>query len=106
MFYQGCLHCRLEALRRESGADVEVAIDPEELEGLDDAAVKALYERRLADERARNAREVSSTYLSWGPGFKDYSIAFLKNSNAYSCISRDGKRSHGARTRTSRKCCT
>jgi len=48
---------KLEALRKDSGADMEVAIDPEELEGLDDAAVKALYEQRLADERARHSRE-------------------------------------------------
>jgi len=53
--------CRLEALRKDSGADMEVAIDPEELEGLDDAAVKALYEQRLADERARHSREVNSS---------------------------------------------
>ena len=51
--------CRLEALRKEAGADMEVAIDPEELEGLDDTAVKALYEQRLAEERARHSREVS-----------------------------------------------
>lgn len=51
--------CRLEALRKESGGDMEVAIDPEELEGLDDVAIKALYEQRLAEERARHSREVS-----------------------------------------------
>ena len=50
--------CRLEALKRDSGTDVEVAIDPEELEGLDDAQVSTLYEQRLSEERARHSREV------------------------------------------------
>ena len=49
--------CRLEALKRDTGADMEVAIDPEELEGLDDTAVRALYEQRLSEERARHSRE-------------------------------------------------
>ena len=52
--------CRLEALKRDSGTDVEVAIDPEELEGLDEAQVKALYEQRLSEERARHSREVQA----------------------------------------------
>lgn len=42
---------------------MEVAIDPEELEGLDDTAVKALYEQRLSDERARHSREVHNTFF-------------------------------------------
>lgn len=57
--------CRLEALKRDSGTDVEVAIDPEELEGLDDAQVKTLYEQRLSEERARHSREVCSEYFSF-----------------------------------------
>lgn len=48
---------------------MEVAIDPEELEGLDDAAVRALYEQRLSEERARHSREVCfhscSLALAW-----------------------------------------
>ncbi len=38
--------------------DVEVAIDPAELEGLDDAGVRALYEERLAQQRTASSREV------------------------------------------------
>ena len=49
--------CRLDALR-QAGGDMEVAIDPEELEGLDDTAVRALYEQRLSEQRARTSREV------------------------------------------------
>lgn len=45
---------------------MEVAIDPEELEGLDDTAVKALYEQRLAEERARHSREVSQALRHTG----------------------------------------
>ncbi|KAK9818025.1 hypothetical protein WJX72_005866 [[Myrmecia] bisecta] len=48
---------RLEMLKQQMASDVEVAIDPEELEGLDDAAIKALYESRLAEQRATSARE-------------------------------------------------
>ncbi|GLI58730.1 hypothetical protein VaNZ11_000484 [Volvox africanus] len=39
------------------GADVEVTISPEELEGLDEAQVKALYDAKLAELRAANRRE-------------------------------------------------
>ncbi|KAG2445639.1 hypothetical protein HXX76_000249 [Chlamydomonas incerta] len=39
------------------GADVEVTISPEELEGLDEAQVKALYEARVAEMRAGSKRE-------------------------------------------------
>lgn len=49
--------CRLEVLRANTPGDLEVAIDPEELEGLDEAGVKALYNARLEEERARNKRE-------------------------------------------------
>ena len=51
--------CRLEMLRQQNPSDVEVAITPEELEGLDEASIQALYNQRVAEERARNAREVS-----------------------------------------------
>ena len=37
---------------------MEVAINPEELEGLDDAAVQALYRQRLASQQAGQQREV------------------------------------------------
>jgi splicing factor 3B subunit 2 len=36
---------------------VEVTISPEELEGLDEAAIRALYEERVAQVKAANARE-------------------------------------------------
>jgi splicing factor 3B subunit 2 len=36
---------------------VEVTLAPEELEGLDEAAIAALYEERVAAARAANARE-------------------------------------------------
>jgi hypothetical protein len=44
---------------RPGGApgDVEVALDPAELEGLDEAGVRALYEQRLAEQRAAHSRE-------------------------------------------------
>ena len=48
---------RLEVLRANTPGDLEVAIDPEELEGLDEAGVKALYNARLEEERVRNKRE-------------------------------------------------
>ena len=51
--------CRLDILRQQNPSDVEVAITPEELEGLDEASIQALYNQRVAEERARNAREVS-----------------------------------------------
>lgn len=47
-------------LRQQNPSDVEVAITPEELEGLDEASIQALYNQRVAEERARNAREVGS----------------------------------------------
>ena len=37
---------------------MDVAIDPEELEGLDDGAVRQLYEQRVAEEQAKRPREV------------------------------------------------
>ncbi|KAL4431297.1 hypothetical protein ABPG75_006553 [Micractinium tetrahymenae] len=48
---------RLEALRREMPSDVDVSIDPAELEGLDDAALRDLYEMRVAEQRAAAGRE-------------------------------------------------
>ncbi len=58
--------CRLETLKRDTGADVEVAIDPEELEGLSDADIKLLYEQRLSEERARHSREVGCSPILEG----------------------------------------
>ena len=53
------------ASRRGPGAgDVEVAIDPAELEGLDEEGVRALYEERLAQQRAGGpVREVRGRAL-------------------------------------------
>ena len=51
---------QLSCGRREG--DVEVAINPEELEGLDDAAVQALYRQRLASQQA-GGREVLAPVL-------------------------------------------
>ena len=60
-------------LRQQNPSDVDVAITPEELEGLDEASIQALYNQRVAEERARNAREVCClfqghvmTFVSWG----------------------------------------
>ena len=55
------------------GEGVEVAIDPAELEGLDEEGVRALYEERLAQQRAQApGREVGalawqSCSRAWGP---------------------------------------
>ena len=49
-------------LRQQNPSDVDVAITPEELEGLDEASIQALYNQRVAEERARNAREVCSLF--------------------------------------------
>lgn len=38
-------------------ADVEVNLSPEEIEGLDEAAVRALYEEKVAALRAADRRE-------------------------------------------------
>ncbi|KAF8068310.1 SF3B2 [Scenedesmus sp. PABB004] len=38
--------------KKKPGTDVEVTLSPEELEGLDDAAIKALYESKLAAAQA------------------------------------------------------
>jgi hypothetical protein len=38
--------------------DVDVAIDPAELEGLDEEGIRALYEERLAQQRSASTREV------------------------------------------------
>lgn len=44
---------RLEMLRQQVPSDVEVALDPTELETLDDAALRELYEGRVAELRKR-----------------------------------------------------
>lgn len=49
-------------LRQQNPSDVDVAITPEELEGLDEASIQALYNQRVAEERARNAREVCPAF--------------------------------------------
>ena len=54
--------CRLEILRQQNPSDVDVAITPEELEGLDEASIQALYNQRVAEERAKNAREVGCLF--------------------------------------------
>ena len=43
--------------------DVEVALDPAELEGLDEAGVRALYEQRLEEQRAAHSREARQAPL-------------------------------------------
>jgi splicing factor 3B subunit 2 len=48
---------RLEALRREVPSDLDVSIDPGDLEGLDDGALKELYEARVREQRAAAGRE-------------------------------------------------
>ncbi|KAK2076727.1 hypothetical protein QBZ16_005487 [Prototheca wickerhamii] len=48
---------RLEALRKEMPSDLDVALDPSELEGLDDAALRDLYEARVAEARQQGGRE-------------------------------------------------
>lgn len=42
-------------LCRAGGADVEVTLSPEELEGLDNEGIRALYESKLAAARAAEA---------------------------------------------------
>lgn len=37
--------------------DVEVALTPEEIEGLDEAGIKQLYDAKVAEARAANKRE-------------------------------------------------
>ncbi|KAK9821340.1 hypothetical protein WJX81_008291 [Elliptochloris bilobata] len=49
---------RVDALQPGGAVgDVEVALDPAELEGLDEAGVRALYEQRLEEQRAAHSRE-------------------------------------------------
>eukprot|EP00891_Asterochloris_glomerata_P003652 jgi/Astpho2/3652/Aster-07854 len=48
---------RLEQVRRQVGGDLEVALTPEELESMDEAALTALYQRRLAEEKSKTTRE-------------------------------------------------
>ncbi|GFH25507.1 PSP domain-containing protein, partial [Haematococcus lacustris] len=45
--------------------DVEVTLTPEEMEGLDDAGIKALYEEKVAEaRRAANTREDFSSLVA------------------------------------------
>ena len=44
---------------RGGAPDVEVAIDPAELEGLDEEGVRALYDERLAQQQSTASREVT-----------------------------------------------
>lgn len=55
---------RLEALKRDRGGDLEVAIDPEALEGLDQQGVNDLYESARMEKQASEAREVRYLFLS------------------------------------------
>lgn len=54
---------RLEALKRDRGGDLEVAIDPEALEGLDQQGVNDLYESARMEKQASEAREVCYLFL-------------------------------------------
>ena len=49
--------CRLEQLRAHAPGDVEVVINPEELEGLSEAEMEELYNQRLAEARGASGRE-------------------------------------------------
>ncbi len=50
----------MDILGRHGVGDLDVTIDPEELDGLDEGAVRARYEQRLAEVRAASAPEVCS----------------------------------------------
>lgn len=56
---------RAGALRKES--DVDIALDPEELEGLDQAGIQALYDERRAAQRGEG-REVRLRAVVLGSG--------------------------------------
>ncbi len=56
-------HHRVDILGKHAAGDMEVTIDPEELDGLDEGAVRARYEQRLAEVRAATAPEVCSHKL-------------------------------------------
>lgn len=64
-------------LRQQNPSDVDVAITPEELEGLDEASIQALYNQRVAEERARNAREVCCLVQRRVMSFVSFRIKFL-----------------------------
>jgi|LauGreSuBDMM15SN_2_FD.fasta_scaffold41155_2 splicing factor 3B subunit 2 len=51
------LSLRLGVLQGLMPSDVEVNLQPEELEGLDEAGIKALYEEKVAEARAANRHE-------------------------------------------------
>lgn len=48
---------RLGVLQGLMPNDVDVTLTPEELEGLDEAGIKALYEEKLAEARSSNRHE-------------------------------------------------
>lgn len=48
---------RLEGLPKMGNADVDITLDPEELEGLDEAAIKSLYEQKLTEARDLNQKD-------------------------------------------------
>lgn len=48
---------RLGVLQGLMPTDVEVTLTPEELEGLDEAGIKALYDEKVAEVRSANRHE-------------------------------------------------
>lgn len=44
---------KAEGLQKIGTSDVDITLDPEELEGLDESAIKSLYEEKLADAREK-----------------------------------------------------
>lgn len=67
---------RLEMLRKDVGGDLEVAIDPEELDGLDEASVRALYEQRVAEMRAASQTEVRCPCTVWSHSSEEMTIMY------------------------------
>jgi len=49
---QMCLLCLIFVCRAPGAADVEVTLSPEELEGLDNDGIRALYEAKMAAAQA------------------------------------------------------
>ena len=62
--------------------DVEVTISPEELEGLDEAAIRALYEERMAQVKAANAREDFSDMVAEDAAARKRKIAARADARA------------------------
>lgn len=73
-------------LRQQNPSDVDVAITPEELEGLDETSIQALYNQRVAEERARNAREVCSVLCGHVMMFNVVQDHFLWGLLAFRCL--------------------